>query len=32
METMKPLAMSKEFVDDKTPVAEIGAVAAGDAR
>lgn len=32
MEIMKPLAMSKEFVDDKTPVAEIGAVAAGDAR
>ena len=32
MEIMKPLAMSKEFIDDKTQIAEIGAVAAGDAR
>jgi hypothetical protein len=29
---MKPLAMSYNFNADKTPAAEIGAVAAGDAR
>lgn len=32
LETMKPLAMSAKFNADKTPAAEIGAVAAGNAR
>lgn len=32
LETMKPLAMLDEFNVDKTPAAEIGAVAAGNAR